>query len=169
VPLFTIIQTGKVRIVVQVPDRDASYLDKGDPATFRVDARGGREYKGTITRMAVAEDPSTRTLRAEIDLDNADGRLRPGQSGLVSIKLEDHPDAIIIPMTAILDWGTETDGPETCYRVVAGRTVRTPIKVRAINRDEGTAEVLEGLKEGDTIVSDWRQIADPDRKQPTLQ
>jgi HlyD family secretion protein len=35
VALFTIIRTGKVRIVVQVPDRDASFLDKGDSATFR--------------------------------------------------------------------------------------------------------------------------------------
>ena len=94
VPLFTIIQTGKVRIVVQVPDRDASYLDKGDPATFRArNAQGGREYTGKISRMAVAEDPSTQTLRAEIDLDNADGRLRPGQlNGQVTVEPRDvHP------------------------------------------------------------------------------
>jgi HlyD family secretion protein len=165
-PLFTIIQTGKVRIIVYVPDRDASYLDKGDPATFRAEAQGGRQYQGTISRAAVAEEPSSRTLRAEIDLDNADGRLRPGQLGQVTVALDVHPNAIMIPMKAILGSGFETLGPVSCYRVVAGRPVRTPIKLGALDRDSETAEVLDGVKEGDTIVPDWRQFNDPERQYP---
>jgi HlyD family secretion protein len=166
VPLFTIIQTGKVRIIVYVPDRDASYLDKGDPATFRAESQGGRQYQGTISRAAVAEEPSSRTLRAEIDLDNADGRLRPGQLGQVTVELDVHPNAIMIPMKAILGSGFETLGPVSCYRVVAGRPVRTPIKLGALDRDSETAEVLDGVKEGDTIVPDWRKFNDPERQYP---
>ena len=93
VPLFSIDQANVVRIVVPVPDRDALYLDPGDPATFRAHALGDREYRGKIARTSFAEDARDQTLRAEIDLDNADGRLRPGQFGRVTINLEDHPRA----------------------------------------------------------------------------
>ncbi len=60
-PLLTIVQTSRVRIVVEVPDRDAVFLDKGAPATFRPDALPDRAYKGTISRTAVAEDKGTRS------------------------------------------------------------------------------------------------------------
>ena len=50
-----------------------------------------------VTRFAVAEDPSTRTMRAEIDLDNADGFLRPGQCGRVQIEFDARPRANLPP------------------------------------------------------------------------
>ncbi len=131
--------------------------------TFRPDALLDRAYKGTIARTAVAEDKGT--LRAEIDLDNSDGRLRPGQAGHVTITLEDHPDVLTIPMTAILEdgEGSEARGSQSCYRITDGRTVRTPIRLGLLSPDTNMAEVLDGLTEGDTIVPDWRSVEDPSR------
>ncbi|MGP0063171.1 MAG: efflux RND transporter periplasmic adaptor subunit [Isosphaeraceae bacterium] len=161
-PLLTIVQTSRVRIVVEVPDRDAVFLDKGAPATFRPDALPDRAYKGTISRTAVAEDKGT--LRAEIDLDNSDGRLRPGQAGHVAIALADHSEGLTIPVSAVLEDG---DGPQardsqSCYRVKEGRTVRTPIRLGQLIPDASMDEVIGGLGEGDTIVADWRGVDDQD-------
>jgi HlyD family secretion protein len=161
-PLLTIVQVSRVRVVVAVPDRDATLLDKGDPVTFRPDALPDRTYQGTISRTAVAENNGT--LRAEIDLDNADGRLRPGQAGPVTITLEDHPGTLTIPMSAIPEVG---DGPEprgsySCYRIEGGQTVRTSIRLGVMNPDTHLAEVLDGLSEGDTIVVDGQAIQDQD-------
>ena len=47
-PLLSLIQTGKVKVIVEVPDRDAPYLDKGDRAVVKIDALGGRTYQGAI-------------------------------------------------------------------------------------------------------------------------
>ncbi len=161
-PLLTIVQASRVRVVVEVPDSDVVWLDKGDPLTFRPAGFLDREYRGTISRTAVVEEHGT--VRAEIDLENADGRLRPGQAGRVTIQLADHADVLTIPVEAILGPGYGTLGPLSCYRLVDGRAVRTPVRVGMIDRDSGTAEVLDGLKEGDAIVANWRIVEDSDRK-----
>ncbi len=161
-PLLTIVQASTVRVVVRIPDSDAAFLDRGDPVTFRPDAFSNRAYQGAISRTAVAEEQGT--VRAEIDLDNADGQLRPGQSGRVTVTLEEHPDVLIIPVEAILGPGYGTDGLVSCYRMVDGRAVRTPIRLGMVDRDGGTAEVLDGLKEGDAVVATWRIVHDSDRK-----
>ena len=147
-PLLSIIKAGKVRVVVAVPDRDATRLDRGDPATVRVDALPGREYRGVVSRTAFAEDPATRTLRAEIDLENADGRLRPGLYGSATISLEERSGVLSIPSSAII--GRGPDAVATCYRVADGRAALARIK---IGEDNGTrVEVIDGLKEGDSVI-----------------
>ncbi len=96
-PILTVVQTRVVRVVTHVPDRDVARVQIGDPVAFRPDALGGRDFRGKVTRFAVAEDPSTRTMRAEIDLDNADGFLRPGQCGRVQIEFDARPRANLPP------------------------------------------------------------------------
>lgn len=85
--IFTIVGMRTVRVVAQVPDREAPLVAVGDPATFRPEARPGAQYPGKVSRTAVAEDPATHTMRVEIDLDNDDFRLRPGQRGTLRIVL----------------------------------------------------------------------------------
>jgi HlyD family secretion protein len=99
-PILTVVQMRSVRVVTNVPDRDVRRVDVGDPVTFRTDDPGARVFRGQVSRIAVAEDPSTRTMRAEIDLENADGFLRPGQGGRVQIELDTQPESISMPRTA---------------------------------------------------------------------
>src|SRR5262249_44122546 len=67
-PLFVVERTDKMRVVVQVPDRDVPYTDPGDEAVVEIDALPGQQFKGTVARMASSEDPQTRLMRTEIDL-----------------------------------------------------------------------------------------------------
>jgi RND family efflux transporter MFP subunit len=149
-PILTIVKTGKMRFVVNVPDREVPFLDPGDPVTVQIDALAAHGvYQGKIARTAYALNASDRTLRAEIDLDNADGRLRPGLFGRVTIILEDRDHVLAIPSAAIVEQGGA--GEAECYGVVDGRAVRTRMKV---GQDDGVhTEVVEGLKEGDAVVA----------------
>jgi HlyD family secretion protein len=159
-PLLTLIRSGKVRVAVNVPDRDAPYLDKGDRATVHIDSLPGHDYQGLIARTSVALDTDTRTVRAEIDLDNADGRLRPGQYGTVTIDLLDRHNVPTIPASALFD--RSAGGAASCYRIVEGRAVRTRIRIG--EEDGARVEVLGGLKEGDSVISDPGQgISDGQR------
>ncbi len=147
-PIVTIVRTDIMRVVVQVPDRDVPYLDEGDPATVQIDALRARGvYRGRIARTAYALNPADRTLRAEIDLPNADGRLRPGQFGRVEINLETRENVLTIPRSAIVE--QNADGTAICYGVVSGRAKRIPIKLDVVGF---RVEVLEGLKEGDIVI-----------------
>jgi HlyD family secretion protein len=147
-PIFTIVQTSTVRIVTLVPDADVPNIAVGDPATFEVDALPGREYKGTVSRTAVALEPGTRTMRVEIDLDNPDGRLRPGMYGRVEIRLATLPDAVVIsiPNSALI---SGTSG-SYCFVVFDGHAVATMVSVDSVYANNPV--VLSGLKEGDVVV-----------------
>jgi multidrug efflux pump subunit AcrA (membrane-fusion protein) len=87
-PLFTLTAVDTLRFVVDVPEVDAvSRLRVGTEAEVNVKGLPGHRFAGKVTRLAGAVDPARGTLRAEIDLANADGRLMPGMSGTVSLSL----------------------------------------------------------------------------------
>ncbi len=149
-PIVTVVRADTMRVVVGVPDADVPYLDVGDPAKIQINARGdGGVFQGRISRTAYAVDIRDRTLRAEIDLPNADGRLRPGQLVIVAIDLETRENALRIPRAAMT--AIQMDGTATCFRVVDGRAIQSPIKVG--EQDSQEVEVLEGLKEGDIVIT----------------
>jgi RND family efflux transporter MFP subunit len=149
-PLFRVARTDKMRVVTQVPDRDVPFLERGNPATVVFDALPGQTFRGTVARFAEAEDPQTRTMRTEIDLDNRDKTLREGMYGVVTIVLNGQQAGLTIPTTAVLR--KVNRGHSTCFRIVDGRAVLTPIQ---LGQDDGTrALVLDGLKEGDLVVVD---------------
>ena len=137
-----------MKVVVNVPDADAPFLENGDPADVWMDAQRDRKYAGVIARTSFAEDPVSRTLRAEIDIDSNDHRLRPGQAGKVTIGLRARDNVLAIPVTALFEAPLGRDG--ACYRVVDGRAVRTLVTRGEYQGDR--VEVLKGLSEGDTVV-----------------
>jgi HlyD family secretion protein len=147
-PMLTIVRANKVRVVVHVPDRDVPLLDKGDRVAVRIDAMPGRLFEGAVSRTAYAEDPARRSLRTEIDLENADGLLRPGQSGQVVITLEHRPNCLMLSERAIISEQAEPHDSH-CFRMVDGKPVRTLIK---LGRSNGTVSIIdEGLKAGDAV------------------
>src|SRR5262249_14867937 len=65
--------------------------------------------RGTITRMASALDPTTRTMRAEVHLDNQAGHLRPGMFGTAVVHLEERYNRMVIPSSALVRRGNDTE------------------------------------------------------------
>jgi beta-lactamase regulating signal transducer with metallopeptidase domain/multidrug efflux pump subunit AcrA (membrane-fusion protein) len=145
-PLFVIARTDKLTAVTFLPESDVPLIDPGDPVRVHV---AGLSLEGKVTRTAYELDPSTRTLRVEMDLVNPNGKLRPGMSGQVTIVLETHPNALVIPGSVLLrdQFGF---GASRCVRVVNGRTVNTPVKLGRANYQFW--EVLEGLNESDELI-----------------
>jgi multidrug efflux pump subunit AcrA (membrane-fusion protein) len=87
-PLFTLTAVDPVRFVIEVPDGAAvGRVRVGTAATVTLAAVPGRTYGKVVTRLAGALDPQRRTLRAEIDLANPDGRVLPGMSGTANVTL----------------------------------------------------------------------------------
>ena len=101
-PLLTIQRTDKLRVVVQVPDSAVPYLDKGDPATVRIDSLSGKKFDGKVSRKAGSEDPNTRLMQVEVDLDNPSGEIGDGMYGKVRILLDRFPNLLSVPSTSLL-------------------------------------------------------------------
>lgn len=149
VPLFAVERTDKMRVVVQVPDRDVPYTNAGDGATVEIDALPGKPLETVIARVAESEDTATRSMRTEIDLPNADGRLRRGMYGRVTLLLEvGSPDVLTVPSTALAG---KTEAGRATLKVVRDGVVRVVPVV--VGTDNGIrAEVLSGLLPGESVV-----------------
>jgi multidrug resistance efflux pump len=83
-PLFTVQRIDRIRVRCDVPEALASQIDKGTPATIRIVALG-QTIEAPVTRAARSLHPETRSMRVEIELDNADRRLIPGMYAQVTL------------------------------------------------------------------------------------
>jgi len=84
-PIVTVSKTDLLRAVVEVPEPDAPYVRKGDPASIRLAAMGSGVLEAHVSRTSGALDPATRTMRAEVDLQNPQGTVAPGMFGELTI------------------------------------------------------------------------------------
>jgi len=123
-PLFVVDQIDPVRVFVNVPGADASWVHNGDPVSLRLHGAGGELFKGRVTRNARSLDPQTRTLRTEIDMPNPGHKLLPGMYVQATILVE-HANVWTLPAAAVM-----TEGDQTfCYRVENGKAIRTGLQV----------------------------------------
>jgi RND family efflux transporter MFP subunit len=84
-PLFTCQEIDIVRVFADVPEANAAAIRAGWPAEVRLFGPAGQTLRGSVTRIAGALDPSSRTMRVEIDLPNLDEALMPGMYAQVTL------------------------------------------------------------------------------------
>jgi HlyD family secretion protein len=161
--LYVVEKTDIVRIFVPVPETDADWVRIGTPATVRVQALQGQEFKGKVTRTAWSLNQVNRTLLTEIDLKNPEEidlknpklpkarRLRPGMYIYTTIFAE-WQNLLTLPTAAVVTEGDVTVGYKTfCYIVENGVAKLTQIEIGA--RNDHMVEVLKkrvpGAKNGD--------------------
>ncbi len=147
-PLLTVASDDRMRTIILVPDRDVAHCNVGDPAIVRIDALGGREFKGAVSRMAESEDIKDRTMRVEVDLPNPRHDLRHGMWGRAEIILEKDTPNLTVPSSCIIDRNSEGEG---AVQVVRERKIYK--QAIRIGRDDGVrAEILGGLDQDAKVV-----------------
>ncbi len=145
-PLLVVARSDKMRIFVAVPEVEAGYVDVGDAVIIDSQSLRGADLKGTVTRTGFALDPGNRSLDTIIDIDNPDGRLRPGLYATAKITLQEQRDALALPAAAVVRQGKEA----FCYRLIGGKAMKTPIQIGIKVADE--FEVVSGISDGDTVI-----------------
>jgi HlyD family secretion protein len=148
-PLLVVAQTEKVRVFVDVPEMEAPLVNadnRPDSVVVRTQSLGEKGIEGTVTRTSWSLDASNRTLRAEIDLPNADARLRPGMYAKVDILLDQRNEVLTLPMTAIVREG----GATYCCIIESGKIERKPIELGLRSGNE--VEILSGLNADQVVV-----------------
>ncbi len=140
-PLFVVQRTDLMRIFIQVPENAVPWVQRGAEAQVRVQVLPGQTFTGQVSRTSWSVDPATRTLRAEIDLPNKDGPLRPGMYAYVTLRA-DVPGRLTLPRSAVATEGDVTRGYQSyCYQVEDGKARRLPIELAA--GDSARVEVLK--------------------------
>ena len=144
--MFTMMHSDVIRIQLYVPQDEAFGLTAGVDAVVRVPEMPGRTFPGTVTRIADALQPGTRTLLTEIDVPNPDHTLMPGTYCTVELQIPRRTPSLMVPSEAII---FNRDGLSVA--VVKDGVARIH-PVTAV-RDFGTSvEVSQGVNDGDQVI-----------------
>jgi RND family efflux transporter MFP subunit len=148
--LFHMAAVNKLRVYVAVPEVDSLAAQTGAKATLTLDEFPGETFEGTIVRDSDSIDSATRTLNVEVDVNNAQGRIKTGAYAFVHLKLPQSAHAsaqsLTIPANTLL---FRSEGLRVGV-VRNGHAELTPIK---IGRDFGaTVEVVAGLQPTDQVI-----------------
>lgn len=146
-PLLIVVRTDIVRIFVDIPETDAVLTQLQNQAQVRVPSLSAEMFPAQITRTAWVLNTGTRTLKTELDIDNKDGKLRPGMYAYAEIKVAERPNALSVPRTAILTEGSQS----FCYAIdSAGKVIRVPLTVGIQAGPD--MEIVSGLKGDENVI-----------------
>jgi RND family efflux transporter MFP subunit len=145
---ISLVDISVVRLVANVVERDLSRIREGLAAGVEVDAYPGEMFKGRVAHVAPVLDPATRTAQIEVEIDNANFRLKPGMYAKVTFAVERRDNTLVVPATAVVD----VRGSRGVFQPDDGDIATfKPITPGLVNGD--LVEVVEGLSEGDRVVT----------------
>lgn len=144
--MFTVQQGSVIRTQLFVPQDAAVGVRPGINAVVTVPELPGRSFAGTVTRIADALEPGTRTLLAEIDIANPDGALQPGTYCLAELQVPRERPALLIPAGALIF-------NQNGQQVAVAESGVARLRKITVFRDLGTEiEVRDGVNAGDRVI-----------------
>ncbi len=145
-PLVRIVQVDKLKVLVGIPERDVSHFKPGDTVQMRFDALTDRIIEGRIFRIATTAEPSSRSFVTEIEVENPGGVLKPGMVARVALVRAAFPEAITVPMFAVLS------RPEGRFVFVERDGVAEMRSIEVGFFQEGEVLVTRGLSGGENLI-----------------
>jgi RND family efflux transporter MFP subunit len=145
-PMFSVARTDKVRVQVYVPQDMAEGLKNGVAASIAVPEMPGRTFTAVVARTAQALDATSRTLLAEVDIDNPQNVLTIGTYVRVHFDLVSAKPHVRLDANALI---YDADG----LRVAVVKNDHVQLVPVKIVRDYGAeVEIGQGLKGGETVI-----------------
>jgi RND family efflux transporter MFP subunit len=144
--LFHISQPGKLRVYVNVPEQYSKAATPGLTASLTLAEFPGRQFQGKLVRTSEAINFSTRTLTAEIDVDNPTGELLTGSYTEVHLKVPGQASSYLVPVSTLV---FRSQGLQVAV-VKDGSAALTPVTP---GRDFGDQiEIVSGLKGDESVI-----------------
>jgi RND family efflux transporter MFP subunit len=145
-PVLTVSQTERLRVYAYVDQQNAPLVAVGAPAEITVPDRPGVKLAARVTRVSGQLDPRTRTLLAEVDLENHAEDILPGSFVTVALQAEarGYPE---VPAGALVVRG------DTTFVAIVDSTDRVSFRRVVVARDDGQrAAIATGLAPGERVA-----------------
>ena len=147
--LYRIADLSTVWVIAEVPERDIGSITLGDRATVTFRAFPNQSIEGRATLVYPELKPETRTARVRIELPNPDNRLKPDMYADVVFHAGAEEKAVVaVPDSAVIDSGTRQ-----LVLISKGQGRFEPRAIKMGRYGDGYVEALEGVKEGEEVVT----------------
>jgi RND family efflux transporter MFP subunit len=147
-PLLYLMDISRVKSEVEVSEIYRGNIRLGQEALVLVDSYPGKTFAGKVVQIRPLVDPQSRTFKVTIAIPNQDNILNAGMFSRVKIQIAHHPNALLVPRSAIV----ETGGKEVIYKVTD--SIAHMIEVETGYEQDGKIEVIAGIEEGDLVVTE---------------
>lgn len=146
-PILTIENINPVKIIVHVSESFYSQVVKGMPAKVQVDALANEVFEGKVSLIHPTLDPVSHTFPMEIEVKNADLRLRPGMFSRVTINFGTHDRPLVTDMAVLKQTGSND---RYVFVEKDGKAIYTLVQLGT--RIEDKYEIISGLSAGDRVI-----------------
>lgn len=143
----TVASVDKLRIKLGVSGTDVGLFTRGSDVKVSAGSSTPLNADGKVVKVAQSADPETRTFTVEIEINNSANKLKPGMFGRAEIIAKSLNDIIIIPRSAVIS------GADENFVFVAADSLAHKRIVKLGVDFDGSIQILEGLNQGDTLVT----------------
>ena len=148
VGIYTEVEEDILRVYINVPQAYIANINVGQEVEVTANDYPQKVFKGKVTRMADALDPTARTERVEIQLPSEQGKLVPGMYLSIRFRVEQNEPALVIPADTV---DIRRQGPRVAVIGGDGKLSYRQVK---LGRDFGkTIEIVSGLQGNETLVA----------------
>ncbi|MGB6231271.1 MAG: efflux RND transporter periplasmic adaptor subunit [Litorimonas sp.] len=168
-PIVRIDQIDTLDLDFPVPATRLFAVGTGQRVVARASARPGELFEGEVRTVDSTVDPVTRSILVRAEIDNAEGRLKPGM--LMTVEVETAPrTAVLVNEGAVVPFGRDVSVLRVDERDGEAVVMQVPVTLGA--RYPGRVEVLDGLAAGDLVITHGTmkvrsgQSVDPVRASP---
>lgn len=156
--LYEVADLSTVWVSAEIYESEVATVTLKQSASVTFAAYPGTIFRGHVSNIYPLLNTETRTVRVRVELPNPELKLKPGMYGTVTLQTE-AVHALVVPKEAVLDTGLRQ-----LMFLDRGQGRYEPASVKLGRRNQDEVEVLEGLKEGDRIVTSANFLLDAESK-----
>ena len=156
--LYEVADLSTVWISADIYESEVAAVTVNQQTSVAFAAYPGETFQGTISYVYPTLNTEARTVRVRVELPNPGLKLKPGMFGTVMLQT-DATKRLIVPKEAVLDTGLRQ-----LVFLDRGEGAYAPYPVKLGRRSQDSVEVLEGIKEGDQVVTSANFLLDAESK-----
>jgi len=145
--IMTIMDPSFLHIDAEIYEKDIAKIRNGQKVQVTVPAYPDESFNGKISYISDVLSSETRTITVRTEVDNRDFKLKPGMFADMKIFLGEARNVLVIPKEAVLDEMND----HIVFLQQDDHFV--PVLVQLGDQQDGHIEILQGLKEGDIVVT----------------
>ena len=156
--LYEVADLSHVWVHADIYESEVAAAKLKQPASVTFASYPGETFRARVAYIYPSLNSEARTVRVRLELPNPGLRLKPGMYGTVTLRT-DSARTLVVPKEAVLDTGLRQ-----LVFLDKGQGVYEPAPVKLGRKSQDRVEVLEGIKEGDRVVTSANFLLDAESK-----
>ena len=162
--ILRLVNLDKIYAEASVSEKYIAYIDKGTNAIVKVPLLG-REIVSEIIQTGNFINPSNRTFRVEVPVENIDNKIKQNLDAKIKINIYSKQDAVVIPLRIVRE---DASGKNFVYvmseDIKEGVYITSKTFISLGNKNSTEVEVIDGLKIGDALVLEGANIVEDSQR-----